>query len=163
VLIQGLPLLLGFFLISATLFGLPSGESNFTVDEYGKRHYVLIPEKPQSSFLEELSAIISGRHISEQKIFDYNDLITDSQPLLLLPFESGLFFFEQGLESAVRTADSIVDFEFTSSFNIVESNSDVTGLENSKEQETIILTSIPIERTKTNDDYNFKQLQIGGH
>jgi len=39
---QGLVLLLGFFLISATLFGLPSDENNFTVDEFGKRHYVLV-------------------------------------------------------------------------------------------------------------------------
>jgi hypothetical protein len=159
-LIQGLPLLLGFFLISATLFGLPPVESNFTVDEFGKRHYVLVPEKTPPSFLEELSAKVSGRYGSEHKIFDYNYLI-DSQSFLLLPSASSLFFFEQ--DRTTIAADSILDFEFDPSFNIIESDLDLTGLENSKEQETIILTSTLIERTKTNDDYNFKQLQIGGH
>jgi hypothetical protein len=162
VLIYGLPLLLGFFLISATLFGLPSDESNFTVDEYGKKHYILIPEKNQSSFLEELSAIVSGRYGSEHKIFDYNYLI-DSQSLLLLPFVSDLFSFEQEQDSTTIAVNSIVDFEFISSFNIIEDDSDLTALGNSKEQETAIDTSISIERVKTSVDYNFKQMQIGGH
>jgi hypothetical protein len=161
-LIQGLPLLLGFFLISATLFGLPPVESNFTVDEYGKRHYVLVPEKTQPSFLEELSAKVSGRYGSEQKIFDYNYLI-DSQSLLLLPFASDLFSFEQEQDSTTIAVNSIVDFEFISSFNIIEDDSDLTALGNSKEQETAIDTSISIERVKTSADYNFKQMQIGGH
>jgi len=91
---QELSLPLGFFLVLATLLGLPSGESNFTVDEYGKRHYILVPENT-NTFLEELSAIISGRYGSERKIFDYDDLPIDSQSLLLLPFVS-LFFFELG-------------------------------------------------------------------
>jgi len=83
---QGLVLLLSFFLISATLFGLPSDESNFTVDEYGKRHYVLIAENTNTSFLEKLNAILSGRYSLEHKIFDYDDLTIDSESILLLPF-----------------------------------------------------------------------------
>ena len=159
--IQGLPLLLGFFLISATLFGLPSNESNFTVDEYGKRHYVLVPEKTPPSFLEELSAKVSGRYGSEHKIFDYNYLI-DSQSFLLLPSASSLFFFEQEQDSTTIAADSILDFEFDPSFNIIESDLDLTGLGNSEEQETAVDTTISFERIKTSADYNFKQLQIGG-
>ena len=160
--IQGLPLLLGFFLISATLFGLPPVESNFTVDEYGKRHYVLVPEKTQPSFLEELSAKVSGRYGSENKIFDYNYLI-DSQSLLLLPSVSGLFFFEQVPDDITRTVDSVVDFDFNSSFNIIEDDSDFTVLGNSEEKETSIDTTISVEIAKTVADYNFNQLQIGGH
>jgi len=155
-------LLLGFFLVSATLFGVPSDESNFTVDEYGKRHYVLIAENTNTSFLEELSTIVSGRYSSEHKIFDYDDLIVDSESLLLLPSVSSLLFFELGPDGTPRTIDSTVDFEFNPSFKIIENDSDLTGLENSKEQETTIDTSIPILRTKTNDDYHFNQMQIAG-
>ena len=90
---QELSLLLGVFLVSATLFGLPSDESNFTVDEFGKRHYVLVPENNNTSFLEELIAKTPGRYSPELEIFDYDDLTIDSQSLLLLPFAS-LFFFE---------------------------------------------------------------------
>jgi hypothetical protein len=161
-LIQGLPLLLGFFLISATLFGLPPVESNFTVDEFGKRHYVLVPEKTPPSFLEELSAKVSGRYGSEQKIFDYNTRVIDSQSFLLLPFASGLFFSEQGPDGITKTVDSIVDFEFNSSFKIIEDDSDFTILGNS-EEETVFDTTVSFERVKISADYNFKQLQIGGH
>ena len=159
-LIQGLPLLLGFFLISATLFGLPSDESNFTVDEYGKRHYILVPENTDT-FLEELSAKISGRYSSEITIFDYDDIIIDSQSILA-PFES-VFFFEQA--TPITAVNSIGDFEFNPNFKIIDNDSDLTGLGYSKisELETTIDTSILIERSKTNEDYNFSQLQIGGH
>jgi len=91
---QELSLLLGIFLVSATLFGVPSDESNFTVDEYGKRHYVLVPENTNTGFLEKLSTIVSGRYSSEHKIFDYDDLTVDSESLLLLPLVSSLLFFE---------------------------------------------------------------------
>jgi len=160
-LIQGLPLLLGFFLISATLFGLPPVESNFTVDEFGKRHYVLVPENTNTSFLEELIAKIPGRYSPENEIFDYDYLTIDSQSILA-PFET-VFFFEQA--TPITTVNSIVDFEFNPNFKIIENDSDLTELKYSKisEPETTIDTSILIERTKTNEDYNFKQLQIGGH
>lgn len=158
---QELSLLLGFFLVSATLFGLPSGESNFTVDEYGKRHYILVPENTNTSFLDELSAKIPGRFSSEHEILDFDDITIDSQSILT-PFES-VFFFEQ--ETPITAVNSIVDFEFNPNFKIIENDSDLTELEYSKisEPETTIDTSILIERTKTNEDYNFKQLQIGGH
>ena len=158
---QELSLLLGVFLVSATLFGLPSDESNFTVDEYGKRHYVLVPENTNTSFLEELIAKTPGRYSPEIKIFDYDDLTIDSQSILA-PFES-VFLFEQA--TPITTVNSIVDFEFNPNFKIIENDSDLTGLEYSKisEPETTIDTSILIERTKTNENYNFKQLQIGGH
>jgi len=158
---QELSLLLGFFLVSATIFGLPSDESNFTVDEFGKRHYVLVPENTNTSFLEELITIVSGRYSSEHKIFDYDDLIVDSESLLLLPSVSpSLLFFELGPDGTPRTVDSTVDFEFNPSFMIIENDSDLTGLENSQEQETTIDTSIPILRT--NNDYHFNQMQIAG-
>ena len=156
---QELSLLLGVFLVSATLFGLPSDESNFTVDEFGKRHYVLVPENNNTSFLEKLSTIVSGRYSSEHKIFDYDDLVVDSQSFLLLPFAS-LFFFELGPVGATRTVNNIVDFEFNASFKKIGNESDLTGFENSKEQETTIDTSILIERKKTIEDSNFKQMQI---
>ncbi len=160
---QELSLLLGFFLVSATIFGLPSDESNFTVDEFGKRHYVLVPENTNTSFLEELITIVSGRYSSEHKIFDYDDLIVDSESLLLLPSVSpSLLFFELGPDGTPRTVDSTVDFEFYPSFKIIENDSDLAGLENSQEQETTIDTSIPILRTRTNDDYHFNQMQIAG-
>jgi hypothetical protein len=82
---------------------------------------------------------------------------------LLLPSASSLFFFEQEQDSTTIAADSIVDFEFISSFNIIEDDLDLTALGNSKEQETAVDTSISFERIKTSADYNFKQLQIGGH
>ncbi len=160
---QELSLLLGFFLVSATIFGLPSDESNFTVDEFGKRHYVLVPENTNTSFLEELITIVSGRYSSEHKIFDYDDLIVDSESLLLLPSVSpSLLFFELGPDGTPRTVDSTVDFEFNTSFMIIENDSDLTGLENSQEQETTIDTSRPILRTRTSDDYHFNQMQIAG-
>ena len=160
---QELSLLLGFFLVSATIFGLPSDESNFTVDEFGKRHYVLVPENTNTSFLEELITIVSGRYSSEHKIFDYDDLIVDSESLLLLPSVSpSLLFFELGPDGTPRTVDSTVDFEFNPSFKIIENDSDLTGLENSQEQETTIGTPIPILKTRTNDDYHFNQMQIAG-
>ena len=157
---QELSLLLGVFLVSATLFGLPSDESNFTVDEYGKRHYILVPENT-NTFLEELIAKIPKLYSPEIKIFDYDDLTIDSQSILA-PFES-VFLFEQA--TPITTVNSIGDFEFNPNFKIIDNDSDLTELEYSKilEPETTIDTSILIERTKTIEDYNFKQLQIGGH
>jgi len=159
---QELSLLLGIFLVSATLFGVPSDESNFTVDEYGKRHYVLVPENTNTGFLEELSTIVSGRYSSEHKIFDYDDLIVDSESLLSFPSVSSLLFFELGPDGTPRTVDSTVDFEFNPSFMIIENDSDLTGLENSQQQETTIDTPILILKTRTNDDYHFNQMQITG-
>ena len=160
---QELSLLLGIFLVSATLFGVPSDESNFTVDEYGKRHYVLVPENTNTSFLEKLSTIVSKRYSSEHKIFDYDDLIVDSESLLSFSSVSpSLLFFELGPDGTPRTVDSTVDFEFNPSFMIIENDSDLTGLENSQEQETTIGTPIPILKTRTNDDYHFNQMQIAG-
>ncbi len=159
---QELSLLLGVFLVSATLFGVPSYESNFTVDEYGKRHYVLVPENTNTGFLEKLSTIVSKRYSSEHKIFDYDDLTIDSESLLSFPSASALLFFEPGPDGTPRTVDSTVDFEFNPSFMIIENDSDLTGLENSQEQETTIGTPIPILKTRTNDDYHFNQMQIAG-
>jgi hypothetical protein len=159
---QELSLLLGFFLFSATLFGVPSEESNFTVDEYGKRHYVLVPENTNTGFLEELSTIVSKRYSSEHKIFDYDELTVDSESLLSFPSVSSLLFFEPGPEGTPRTVDSTVDFEFNPSFMIIENDSDLTGLENSQQQETTIGTPILILKTRTNDDYHFNQMQIAG-
>ncbi len=99
-------LLLGFFLFSATLFGVPSNEFNFTVDEYGKRHYVLVPENTNTGFLEKLSTIVSGRYSSEHKIFDYDELTIDSESLLSFPSVSSLLFFEPG-PNGTGTADLI--------------------------------------------------------
>jgi len=155
-------LLLGFFLFSATLFGVPSNEFNFTVDEYGKRHYVLVPENTNTGFLEKLSTIVSGRYSSEHKIFDYDELTVDSESLLSFPSVSSLLFFELGPEGTPRTVDSTVDFEFNPSFMIIENDSDLTELENSQQQETTIGTPIPILKTRTNDDYHFNQMQITG-
>jgi len=113
---QGLVLLLSFFLISATLFGLPSDESNFTVDEFGKRHYVLIAENTNTSFLEKLSAIVSGRYSLEHKIFDYDDLTIDSESILLLPFVfSSLLYFELGRGNGKFVPLGIIVFRFANS------------------------------------------------
>ena len=113
---QGLVLLLGFFLISATLFGLPSDESNFTVDEFGKRHYVLVAENTNTSFLVKLNAIVSGRYSLEHQIFDYADLTIDSESILLLLFVfSSLLYFELGRGNSKFVPLGIIMFRFANS------------------------------------------------
>jgi hypothetical protein len=74
-----------------------------------------------------------------------------------------VFFFEQA--TPITAVNSIGDFEFNPNFKIIDNDSDLTGLGYSKisELETTIDTSILIEKSKTNEDYNFPQLQIGGH
>jgi hypothetical protein len=81
---------------------------------------------------------------------------------LLLPSASSLFFFEQEQDSTTIAADSILDFELDPSFNIIENDLDLTVLGNS-EEETVFDTTVSFERVKISADYNFKQLQIGGH